>query len=223
MGVTPSKNFDEKTKIWSGPVKTPVYNDDIAIGQVLYMRLTSHPKNVLQINDTEGITNTNEEIVTNSRRIAMSLQEMGMTQQDFVGIMASNTALVLPVCFGCLFIGTPIHPCDVTFSKEATAYAWRKTKPKVIFCDGGVYQVCKEVSDELKLNSSIFTLNHHIDGVKKAEDLFVNRGMKEIFFQPSEVSSGDQTAVILCSSGSTGLSKAVTISHKFMTRAAGLL
>lgn len=223
MGVTPSKDFNEETKVWSGPTKNPIYHDDVAIGQVLYLRLTSSPKNVLQINDTEGTTHTNEEILSLSRKVAMSLLEMGLTQTDFVGIMASNTTLAMPVCFGCLFIGTPIHPCDVTFSKEATIYAWRKTKPKIIFCDGAVYEVCKDVSEELGLNSTIFTLNDDIDGVKSVQDLFVDRGMKEIFFQPSEVPSGDQTAVILCSSGSTGLSKAVTISHKFLTNTAGLL
>lgn len=223
MGVTPSKDFNEETKVWSGPTKKPIYHDDVAIGQILYMRLTSHPENVLQINDTEGTTHTNEEILSLSRKLAMSLLEMGLTQTDFVGIMASNTTLAMPVCFGCLFIGTPFHPCDVTFTKEATVYAWRKTKPKVIFCDVAVYGICKDVSEELGLNSTIFTLNDHIAGVKNVVDLFVNRDMKEMFFQPSEVPSGEQTAVILCSSGSTGLSKAVTISHKFLTRAAGLL
>ncbi|KAL5278030.1 hypothetical protein ACFFRR_002960 [Megaselia abdita] len=222
MGVTPSKDFNEETKVWSGQSKKPMYHDDIAIGQILHMRLVTQPKNVLQINDTEGITYTNEEILSFSRKIALSLQEMGLTQQDFVGIMASNTSLAMPVCFGCLFIGTPIHPCDVTFTKEATVYAWRKTKPKVIFCDGSAYKVCKEVSEELKLNCDIFTINDHIEGVKKVHDLFIDRGMKEIFFQPLEVPSGDQTAVILCSSGSTGLSKAVTMSHKNLTRTVGI-
>ncbi|KAL5293068.1 hypothetical protein ACFFRR_011690 [Megaselia abdita] len=39
-----------------------------------------------------------------------------------------------------------------------------------------------------------------------------------MFFRPSEVPSGDQTAVVLCSSGSTGLPKTVTRSHKNLTR-----
>uniref|UniRef100_T1H382 AMP-dependent synthetase/ligase domain-containing protein n=1 Tax=Megaselia scalaris TaxID=36166 RepID=T1H382_MEGSC len=46
--------------------------------------------------------------------------------------------------------------------------------------------------------------------------MFVDRGNQEIFYKPSQISSGDQTAVILCSSGSTGLPKAVTISHNVM-------
>uniref|UniRef100_T1H3L9 AMP-dependent synthetase/ligase domain-containing protein n=1 Tax=Megaselia scalaris TaxID=36166 RepID=T1H3L9_MEGSC len=46
--------------------------------------------------------------------------------------------------------------------------------------------------------------------------MFVDRGNQELFYKPSQISSGNQTAVILCSSGSTGPPKAVTISHNVM-------
>uniref|UniRef100_T1GWB0 AMP-dependent synthetase/ligase domain-containing protein n=1 Tax=Megaselia scalaris TaxID=36166 RepID=T1GWB0_MEGSC len=148
---------------------------------------------------------------------------MGLTSEDFIGLMASNTTYLMPVLFGSLFVNIPCHPIDVTFSKEAISYSWSKTKPKLVFCDGSVYNTVKEVVSDLGLNSEIYTLNDHVDGVKAVQDLFIDGGLREQFFQPLEIENGDQTAIVLCSSGSTGLSKAVTLSHKYFTHIFSIL
>ena len=222
MGVQTSK-FDPEEKIWSGPKVASFYSRDISIGQVLHKSIAQHPKNVLQINDTEAKTMTNAEVLTMSTKIALGLLDLGIKQTDFIGIMASNTSYSMPVCFASLFVATPFHPVDVTFTKEAIIHAWSKTKPKVFFCDGSVYNIVKEVAIELGLTGPIYTLNDHLEGVKKVTDLCVDYGMKEKMFQPSYIPTGDQTAVILCSSGSTGLSKAVTLSHRYLTTLIGKL
>lgn len=223
MGVVPSSVFDPERKIWSGPKKKMLYNDEAAVGQLIHTNLAAHPKNVQQINDTENTSLTNEEVLSMSTKVALSLLELGLTSRDFIGIMASNTTYAMPVVFGSLFINVPCHPIDPTFSREAIAYSWSKTKPKVIFCDGSVYEIVKEVLKDLDLSSEVYILNNHIEGAKKVQDLFVDRGLKERFFQPREIENGDQTAVVLCSSGSTGLSKAVTLSHKSITRMFSIL
>lgn len=218
MGAVPSSNYDPERKIWSGPKKKMLYNDDVAIGQLLHLNLAAHPRNIQQINDTEKTTLTNEEVLSISTKIALSLLDLGLTVKDFIGIMASNTTYAMHVVYGGLFINVPCHPVDPTFSREAIAYSWSKTKPKIIFCDGSVYKTVKDVISDLELASDVYTLNNHIEGVKRIQDLFVDRGLQERYFKPLEIESGDQTAVVLCSSGSTGLSKAVTMSHKSMTR-----
>ncbi|KAL5278031.1 hypothetical protein ACFFRR_002961 [Megaselia abdita] len=217
MGVVPSSVFNPERKVWSGPKKQMLYNENVSVGQLLHLNIAAHPKNIQQINDTEKTTLTNEEVLSLSTKLAFSLLEMGLTSNDFIGIMAANTTYVMPVVYGSFFINIPCHPIDVTFSKEAIEYSWQKTKPKVVFCDGSVYETVKEVIGDLGLKCEIITLRDHIDGVKKIQDLFIDRGLKERFFQPFEIKDGNQTAVVLCSSGSTGLSKAVTLSHKCIT------
>lgn len=215
MGVVPSSVFDPERKIWSGPKKKMLYNCNASAGQILHKNIALHPKNIQQINDTEKITLTNEEVLSLSTKVALSLLDRGLTSKDIVGLIASNTTYVMPVIYGSFFINVPCHPVDVTFSKKAIAHCWNKTKPKVVFCDGSVYETVKEVLGDLGLKCEIFTLREHVEGVKKIEDLFIDRGDEEKFFQPHEIEDGDQTAVILCSSGSTGLSKAVALSHKY--------
>lgn len=223
MGVVPSSVFDPERKVWSGPKKQMVYHPNVSVGQLLHKNIAAHPKNVQQINDTEKTTLTNEEVLSLSTKVALSLLEMGLTSNDFIGLMAANTTYVMPVVYGSFFVNIPCHPIDATFTKEAVQYSWQKTKPKVIFCDGSVYETVKEVVSDLGLKCEIITLRDHIVGVKKIQDLFIDRGLKERFFQPFEIKDGDQTAVVLCSSGSTGLSKAVTLSHKSLTSVFSML
>lgn len=214
--------FDDATKVWAGPKSKPVYHPDISVGQIIHMNLFKTPNNVLQINDTEGIQLTNEAVLLLSTRVALHLMMKGVNQKDVVGIMAGNTSYVMPVCYGTMFLGVPFHPLDVSFNKEAIAHSWKKTQPKVVFCDGHVYHRVKEVRDENGLNYIIFTLNHHIEGVNKVDDLFTPHPMEKLF-RPLEIASGDQTAVILCSSGTTGLSKSVCISHRSCNATFGIM
>lgn len=223
MGAVPSSIFDPRQKIWFGPKKQMLYNENVSIGQLLYTNLAAHPKNIQQINHTEQTTLTNEAVLSMSRNIALNLQEMGLTSGDFIGIMASNTTYLMPVLFGSLFLNVPCHPIDPTFSKEAIEHSWSKTKPKIIFCEGKLVQMVKKAIFDIGLKCDIYTLNGEVKGIKKVEDLFVAKTNDESNFQPLEIESSDQTAIVLCSSGSTGLSKAVTISHKYWTQLFSIL
>lgn len=217
MGIVPSTNFDAERKVWAGMKRQLLYDTNASVGQVIHSRINSHLKNVIQINDSEGITLTNEDVLTMSVRIALSLQEMEIKPTDFVGIMCSNTSYLMPLCYGLFFSNIPFQPLDVSFTKEVVAHCWSKTRPKLLFCDGSVYDLVKEVAEALTLNCKIFVIKDKVDGAKHIEDLFVDRGLSERIFFPEEVTDGNQTAVVVCSSGSTGLPKAVTISHKMLT------
>lgn len=134
MGIIPSTHYDAERKVWSGIKKQTLYHPNASIGQVLHSRMSSNLKNVIQINDVEGITYTNEQVLTMSSRISLSLQEMGIKTTDFVGIMSSNTSYLMPLCYGLFFSNIPFHPLDASFTVEVVTHCWSKTKPKIIFC-----------------------------------------------------------------------------------------
>lgn len=206
--------FNDETKIWSGRKLKTVYNPDASLGQILHRTLQVNPNNIIQINHTENVSLTSNNVFQLSTRIALSLIEKNVTQSDVVGIIATNTFIVMPLCFGCLFVGVPIHPLDVHFNKESIVHSWRKTKPKIIFAEGNMYNIVKAAVEELQLDSSIFTLNEHKENVPSIDDLLTSNENDEMAFQPVGIKSGNETAAIFCSSGTTGLPKAVCVSHR---------
>ncbi|KAL5278064.1 hypothetical protein ACFFRR_002985 [Megaselia abdita] len=214
MEFTRKTIFDPIRKIWKGPKESQIYDRDASFGQIVYSRMLTSPNNVIQINDSEKTRFTNSEVIQMSSRIALSLMKKGLKQSDFVGIMAGNTSYVLPLVFGCYFAGIPFNPLDTSSNGDLIAHCWGKTKPQVIFCDGNVYGLIEKTVEKLRLNCTIYTLNNHLDNVPNIDVFLLDKGIDEKLFVPVHISSGNQTAYVLCSSGSTGLSKLVCVSHR---------
>lgn len=208
--------FDEEKKVWYGPKTKRLFDKDVSLGQVLFLTLFSNPKNVLEINDTEGVTLTNADVLQRAVRVAIGLKAHGIKELDVVGILASNSANVMPVAYGSLFLAVPFHALDISFTKDAIIHSWSKTRPKIVFCDGAIYDLVKEAGKEMGLNYLIYTVNNHRKGVKTVDELLKPQPLENMF-RPTEIANGDKTAVILCSSGTTGLSKSVGISHRTFT------
>ncbi|KAL5275401.1 hypothetical protein ACFFRR_001341 [Megaselia abdita] len=143
---------------------------------------------------------------------------MGITQSDIVGIMATNTSYVMTVSFAAFFIGTPFQAIDISLEKESVLHLWNITKPKLIFCDGAIYKVVSEVVNELDLQCNIFTLSNHQTGVENIETILKIETTEVSTFKPFAISDLDATAALCCSSGSSGPSKVVCWSHRFIKR-----
>lgn len=92
---------------------------------------------------------------------------------------------------------------------------YKITKPKIIFCDMKNYDVARQANEDLQLKALIFLMNGHIAGVPHIKDLLrcdTHTNGQYLRFPCSEL-KGEYTAVILCSSGTTGTPKAVLCSH----------
>jgi len=45
MNVT----WDSREKIWSGPPRTSMYNEDTSLGRIVFNTMRNYPKNVCQV------------------------------------------------------------------------------------------------------------------------------------------------------------------------------
>jgi len=143
-------------------------------------------------------------------RVASFMRGLGMVQSDIVGIMARNTTHIFSVVYGCFFNGIAFHALNVAFEESKIEKLFDITKPRLIFCDGEEYE--KITSATSNLNVMIITMrNHHKDSISIDEVLATP---VEADFKPFRLEHGkDQTLAILCSSGTTGTPKAVTITN----------
>ncbi|XP_061401867.1 luciferin 4-monooxygenase-like [Musca vetustissima] len=208
--------YDKQQKIWSGPRVAPLHNiEHHSIGRILFGQMRLNPHNVLQIDAFDNTQATSGELLTWGIRIALHLKKLRMRHDDIVGVAARNTLKLTSVVLGCLFNGNPMHAVNPNYQEAAISHSFGITKPQIIFCDGCDYEKIRKITASFQ--PTIYTMCDHIQGVPTILDLLEPTKM-ERFYQPEkQVLGGDQTIVILSSSGTTGLSKAVTVSASKIT------
>ncbi|XP_034479299.1 4-coumarate--CoA ligase 1-like [Drosophila innubila] len=210
--------FDEKTKIWSGVERRPFYDYDCSMGLVVYNTMKNFPQNVLQIAHMDGRVVTFADSLAWATRLAMYFKSEKLTHEDVIGIIGKASTYVSSLAAACLFHTTPFHAVAYTYVKEPEVVKelYVLTKPKIIFCDGEDYEVIKQAT--LEWAPKIITLTGRLDGVPNIEDL-LNPHPAERFYQPERLAvGGDQTAAIMCSSGTSGTAKAVALSHRVIAK-----
>jgi len=140
--------------------------------------------------------------------VASYLRNLELQQSDIVGIIARNTTHISAVAYGCFFNGIAFHSLNVHFEQEWIENLLTMTKPKIIFCDGDEYEKVKAATENL--NVKIVTMRNHKEGSINIEEV-LNTPIEENF-QPARLDQGNnQTLAILCSSGTSGAPKPVTV------------
>ncbi|XP_034117008.1 uncharacterized protein LOC117576403 [Drosophila albomicans] len=216
MGFKQENYYNSEERIWYGKPERTYFSKDQSIGEIIFREMKRHPKLIAQISDTENTILTRQELLLNSMRVASFMRKMGMVQTDIVGIIARNTTHMFAVAYGCFFNGIAFHSLNINYDESTIKKLYDITKPRVIFCDGDDYEKVKAATAHQ--NVIIVTMrNHHKDSISIDEVLATT---VEDDFKPARLEQGiNQTLAILCSSGTTGTPKAVTInnSHKIFS------
>ncbi|EDV94911.1 4-coumarate--CoA ligase 1 [Drosophila grimshawi] len=210
MPYNTESNYNAEDKIWCGPQSSNYFAPDLSIGEIIFHEMRRHPKLIAQISDTENTVLTREELHLNSMHVASYMRSLGLVQTDIVGIIGRNTTHIFAVVYGCFFNGIAFHSLNTSYEQSTIEKLFDITKPRLIFCDGEDYEKVKSATE--KLNAKIITMRNHQSGSISIEEVLATP--VETDFQPARLEQGnDQTLAILCSSGTTGIPKAVTISN----------
>ncbi|XP_030560473.1 4-coumarate--CoA ligase-like 6 [Drosophila novamexicana] len=210
--------FNEETKVWSGVPRRRQFHYDCSVGERIYTSLKNWPQNVAQISEIDGRVVTFEEVQAWATRLALFFKSEKLTHEDVVGIIGNASTYVSSLTVACFFNTTPFHAVAYTYMKEPEVIKalYEITKPKIMFCDSVHYEIMKEVTKEW--NPKYVTMTGRVEGVPSIEDLLKPHPM-ERFYQPEVLAiGGDQTAAILCSSGTSGKPKSVAISHRHINK-----
>ncbi|XP_030558278.1 4-coumarate--CoA ligase-like 7 [Drosophila novamexicana] len=203
--------YNEQEKCWYGPENGLFSDPKISIGEVVYQALKTEPKNIFQISHDNGQVESNAEALTAAVRIAQFLSSEGLSYRDNVGLIARHGVHVTHILLGCLFNATPFHAVNPQLETEAIAALYATTRPKLIFCDGVAFELLKSLTKDWR--PKIITLIDHVGNVPSIEDLLGSTKTDKNYAPVKLVQGGDQTMAIVCSSGTSGLPKAVTITN----------
>ncbi|XP_033167244.1 luciferin 4-monooxygenase-like [Drosophila mauritiana] len=210
MAYTPANSYDNDQKMWSGEPIVKYFDPDLSIGEIIFHEMRRHPQLTAQISATEGTVLTRGELLANAMRVASYMRSEGLLQSDIVGIIGRNTTHMLAVAYACFFNGIAFHSLNITYDRDTIEKIYKVTKPSIIFCDGDEFEKVRSATAQLDVKL-VTMRNHPVDSIKIDE---VVATPIEENFQPAKLERGnDQTLAILCSSGTTGTPKAVTITN----------
>ncbi|XP_070136509.1 uncharacterized protein [Drosophila bipectinata] len=211
--MTAENGYNPELKIWSGAPRKVMFNESLSIGEIIFETMSSNPEHVAQISVAEGTSLTYREVQQNAMRVASYLRSVGVGQKENVGLIGRQTTHMAAVAYGCFFNGSPIHCLHKSYELVTIEKLYGLTRPKVIFCDGDEYEKVKEAT--AKLDVKVITMRNHKPGSIPIETILETQ--IENKFQPTHLELGsNHTLAILCSSGTTGTPKAVTISNSHL-------
>lgn len=90
---------------------------------------------------------------------------------------------------------------------------FKLTKPSIVFVDNDILDTVEDALVELKLNNIPIFVFGQSEKHRNVEELFNECGLESEFIVPNISDGMKQIAVIICSSGTTGLSKGVSLSN----------
>uniref|UniRef100_A0A9I3CJR2 AMP-dependent synthetase/ligase domain-containing protein n=1 Tax=Anopheles culicifacies TaxID=139723 RepID=A0A9I3CJR2_9DIPT len=202
--------FDETTKIWRGPLMAPLYNPAQGIGELLHRVLQRTPTRIAQIS----------QLHLWSVRFAQSLTGCcGLNRGDMVTVVARNGEQTAAVVFGCFMAAVPLNTLDPNFRSEDYEHMLKTVEPKAIVCESELAPVLKQACEAASIEPQLIVIGKRINGYPTVDDFLLPNGLEEhfvrtLFFSPVHIEDpAQELAIVLCSSGTTGLSKGVCLSH----------
>ncbi|MBH8560939.1 SDR family NAD(P)-dependent oxidoreductase [Nostoc sp. CENA67] len=229
-----SSDLIDKTKAYPGEVnKNKLPSDKLAIshGELLQLDETA-PKTLAQAlqraakdSPTKGIvyiqlddsqrTQTYKDLLLEAQRIKAGLRKLGLQPQDKVIFQLEENQDFIPAFWGCVlggFVPVPIAPAP-TYEPGQSATrklenAWQMLGRPTILTTANLAPAIQAWSQVLNLENLQLTT---IDNLRQCEP-----------DQNSHLSLADDTAVLVLTSGSTGMPKGVVLSHNnLLSRTAG--
>lgn len=147
----------------------------------------------------EKNTMTYGEMFANAKKIASYLQKKGYKKGDIIAQFMMNSDLFIPVYLGVQLAGLTIMPVNTKLAPPEVDYIFHHSEAKALFYDEKI---------EETINQTTYTFDEVIS-TTKIKEIF-NHDLEDYEKVPIE---GEDTAVVMYTSGTTGKPKGVMLSH----------
>ncbi|KAH8383117.1 hypothetical protein KR009_006915, partial [Drosophila setifemur] len=210
MSFRPKTSYDAVDKIWSSEREKSQFGSELSIGELIFQEMQRHPNDIAQISDSEGTILSRKDLLMNAIRIATFMRNLKLTQSDIVGFVGSNTTHITATAYACYFNGIATHSLNPSYLPEICEKLFDITKPRLIFCDGDVYDKVRAATS--KIDVTIVTMRNHAKDAISIDEVLLTPA-EEGFRPVSPELGSSHPLAILSTSGTTGTPKAVILSN----------
>lgn len=184
--------------------------------------LPEHGKKEALIMEKNGrkVSYTYEELKDNIISLSMALLDMGFKRGDKIAILSESRPRWGVSYFALTSIGITVVPVDIYLKPKEMEYILNHAEVSAIFLSNGLMSKFSEIKEELPNIKYVFTFDHpedtnyiyFTDLIKKGKELR-KKDTDDKPFKEAEVYEED-IASLLYTSGTTGVSKGVMLTHK---------
>ncbi|XP_031624717.1 4-coumarate--CoA ligase 2-like [Contarinia nasturtii] len=204
---------DQNKRQWSGPKTESIFNPRISLGSVILNALEVNGSRVAQICAKTNKQTTFADLHTLTIRAAKKFQHYGFKKGQLIFVLTDNSADVPPLVFAALCLGCVVTSLPLCYTKLEYSQYFSIVRPNYVICDLKFYVTLNECFMDLSIvDVEFFTFDGHLDETHPIEKIFEGND-SDLYFVPTEVSGVTDAAFIFQTSGTSGQTKGVCISH----------
>lgn len=141
------------------------------------------------------------------------MRKRGIGPEDIVSVCSTNHLNSILPYVASQFLGCKIANLDPTISPQDITHLLSQVKPKMIFIIPHALKLIEDASKMADINTNIVVFGETKIPKNSSFDEFLKPSEEEATFEPVPAKSLKETAVILFSSGTTGLPKGICCHH----------
>ncbi|XP_053671259.1 uncharacterized protein LOC128721490 [Anopheles nili] len=211
------KTSSDRFVLYGGDLRNSIEDGCRSLGELILKRLHRNGDEVALIDGVSGETLTYHQILARVLKLANRFHRLGIKRGSVVGICSENTVNYPVITFATILLGGTVLPINSGYSASELTHVLRLTQPRALFVSEPALQRVLALRNQLPSIKLLVALGNSVSrqrGVALWKDFFDSGPVPGLTgFTPQPVQLQQQVAVLVMSSGTTGLPKAVQLTH----------